>query len=95
MAKGSTKAGAKTPENKQSEAPPVWDDFEQECSTCGFWLPQDLPARLAGHCKRFPPSMPPRASAWALWPLTKAGDWCGEFMSAKKGPVALSGSAGP
>jgi hypothetical protein len=56
-----------------------------ECGACRFYEDQ--------RCRRWPPKRAP-GNMLSQWPLVNPNDWCGEF-AAKKGPVALSGSAGP
>ena len=46
----------------------------ERCDCCRFWKPMDdEDGSELGQCRRFPP-------AYEGWPMTTAGDWCGELV---------------
>ncbi len=64
------------------------------CQNCRFWITADAPSGV-GRCRRNPPSpyiaglvnpdadLSKNLEGAAIWPKTRAIDWCGEFLAAK------------
>lgn len=47
----------------------------QSCKSCRFYFEQ------AGFCRRRAPTVD--AVEWAVWPVTSATDWCGEWEASE------------
>lgn len=72
------------------------------CEQCRHFhvLPRIAPPpgdRLLGECRRFPPAAPPtvisvgsESTPLAMFPLLRAGEWCGEFSEATSRAVVAS-----
>jgi hypothetical protein len=67
------------------------------CSNCRYWEPTGPADR--GECRREPPVIDLELSRAAVvdyldeghWPMTRAGEWCGEFRAGDpKGTPALA-----
>lgn len=51
------------------------------CHHCEFW--SGFSDKQSGHCRRYPPIVQQdNIYREAVIPITKAGDWCGEFIAA-------------
>jgi hypothetical protein len=55
-------------------------DEARMCAVCGFWEPLE-DNRFQGQCRRRAPKPQVTESVHvlAVWPVTNARDWCGEF----------------
>lgn len=56
---------------------------EAKCENCQYWYPFKIDEHLTGEgqCRRNAPriiSQEPPYPSYALWPITKKDDWCGE-----------------
>jgi hypothetical protein len=65
------------------------------CALCHFWEPESAGDRHQaadtdlGTCHRVPPIPNAQTSEAAVWPLTQAADWCGEFAPAALPPEVV------
>lgn len=57
------------------------------CDACRYWQETDGKAEPAvGECRRYAP--PPGDGLTAMWPMTDADDWCGEYAERPRTPSA-------
>ena len=63
------------------KAEPKEETVDPACNSCPHWKQATT---ATGECRRNPPSpVPlPERRMGAIWPITKADDWCGEFEAA-------------
>ncbi len=54
--------------------------MDQTCRQCRHWC--ENISRAEGECRRYPPTLLYSSeSLLSFWPVTAAGDWCGEFLA--------------
>ncbi len=55
----------------------------ERCGTCRFWMLRGDLARtdgmLRGHCRHESPRMFDPDDRTARWPISDAGEWCGDY----------------
>lgn len=53
-----------------------------KCSACMFWDDTEPVEPGQGRCHFSPPAFPVQAGTLARWPITRAIDWCGQWVAA-------------